>query len=543
VTPSRLILGAAFCAAVLILAGMLATMGPTVPGGDMAMTEVYTLHATGGIWPLGPYSRYGWHHPGPMLFYLLAPGYVLSGHLSLSLHATAALVNVVSLSCVCWVLWRHRRERLVIPIGMSLVFYAWRAGGLMASAWNPHVLILPLVALIVTCAALAIGDAALLPAVLLVASFVVQSHISLAPTVASVAGVALCGLGIRSVRRRSGVVSWRKPVVAGAGVLALAWSLPLWEELRPGDGNITKLLRFVAAPQPHVTATFAREPGRDALTLAGAAWADMVSAVLLPERFASYGTRHDSRRSVLPGMLAGLQIALLLVAGWWCVSRGEDLLAWLLGLGLLALLTGLAAAYQSARIEGMLFDHIVFWLTAVGALNWGALLAVAASGLQGRPSLDVAAGRTPAITTVIVLVLAVLNAGYQLHGVRRRADRETRNTPITALAGDLADYLRREGLNKPVFRFTAVHWYPLAGLGLDRYKRGIPFAVPPELVWWFGGFPETGEEDVEIHLADWRLHEVLQERPGDRLIGHRGLVFMHALPLTAKPRTPARGGA
>ncbi len=44
------------------------------------MIELYTIHATHAAQFLGPYSQYGWHHPGPMLFYLLAPFYVVTVH-------------------------------------------------------------------------------------------------------------------------------------------------------------------------------------------------------------------------------------------------------------------------------------------------------------------------------------------------------------------------------------------------------------------------------------------------------------------------------
>ena len=51
-----------------------------VPSSDWAAIEartrdVWTSHAS----LVGPYSRYGWNHPGPLLFYVLAVPYRLLG--------------------------------------------------------------------------------------------------------------------------------------------------------------------------------------------------------------------------------------------------------------------------------------------------------------------------------------------------------------------------------------------------------------------------------------------------------------------------------
>src|SRR6476469_5468268 len=41
-------------------------------GGDVALTEISVRDVGGAHTPLfGVYSRYGWHHPGPLLFYAL----------------------------------------------------------------------------------------------------------------------------------------------------------------------------------------------------------------------------------------------------------------------------------------------------------------------------------------------------------------------------------------------------------------------------------------------------------------------------------------
>ena len=48
---------------------------PFYPVSDIALTELFTREAAHGRLIVGPYSRFGWHHPGPTCFYLLAPFY------------------------------------------------------------------------------------------------------------------------------------------------------------------------------------------------------------------------------------------------------------------------------------------------------------------------------------------------------------------------------------------------------------------------------------------------------------------------------------
>src|SRR5258708_25869797 len=47
--------------------------------GDPAVIESYTWMASKGELLLGPYSRFQWHHPGPLYFFWMVPFYLLSG--------------------------------------------------------------------------------------------------------------------------------------------------------------------------------------------------------------------------------------------------------------------------------------------------------------------------------------------------------------------------------------------------------------------------------------------------------------------------------
>ncbi|MBD3279036.1 MAG: hypothetical protein GF388_12110, partial [Candidatus Aegiribacteria sp.] len=47
--------------------------------GDEALLEIATRNTAAGRTFTGPYSRFRFHHPGPMYFFLRIPVYYLSG--------------------------------------------------------------------------------------------------------------------------------------------------------------------------------------------------------------------------------------------------------------------------------------------------------------------------------------------------------------------------------------------------------------------------------------------------------------------------------
>ncbi len=61
--------------------------------GDGAALELRVLRAVRGVQFLGPYSRFGWSHPGPAYFYLASPFYELFGERGPALNLFAMAVQ------------------------------------------------------------------------------------------------------------------------------------------------------------------------------------------------------------------------------------------------------------------------------------------------------------------------------------------------------------------------------------------------------------------------------------------------------------------
>jgi hypothetical protein len=128
---------------------------------------------------VGPYSFHGFAHPGPLLYWVTAPLYRLTGGDPRSLLWTGGLVNVAAIGAMAAVAWRRGRWPLLLGV-MTLVALLVHGLGpdVMVDMWNPHVALLPflLAVLLLWDAGLGRRRAALEAA--LPATFAVQAHLA-----------------------------------------------------------------------------------------------------------------------------------------------------------------------------------------------------------------------------------------------------------------------------------------------------------------------------------------------------------------------------
>ena len=174
------------------------------------------------------------NHPGPLLFDLLAVPSKLGGSGGLA-------VGVMLLHVACVVLIgvfavRAGGFRLAAASLAAASALSWTMGSeLLYDPWNPHVLLLPFLLLLVLVVAMASGDLFALPASVAVASLIVETHLSytlLAPP--------LCAWGLAWLVRRRGLRGVARAAVAAAVVGVLCWSQPLADQLH-GEGNLGAL--------------------------------------------------------------------------------------------------------------------------------------------------------------------------------------------------------------------------------------------------------------------------------------------------------------
>ena len=219
-----------------------------IPVGDQAtldlrIRDVWTFSSDTPL--TGPWSRFGWNHPGPTMYYLLA---LFSG--VARQRAWASLVGNVLLQgvAVAWIArlsWKSGGLRWMVPwLAVSTLSY-WATGPwIFQQLWNPYLPYPFFTLLLLQAWLVGSGQGRRLVGLAFVGSFLVQTHVGYALPVLVVSAWALVRLLVgehragRSMRRWS---MWRAPLI----VLAVVWFVPLViDTLAHWPGNAVRLVQF-----------------------------------------------------------------------------------------------------------------------------------------------------------------------------------------------------------------------------------------------------------------------------------------------------------
>jgi len=480
---------------------------------DLAILELRTINAGRGEHLVGPYSRFGWSHPGPAEFYLLLPAYRLLGGRTAALGLGAALLNLASAAALGFVAVRLLGVRRGAPVVALLAgLISFLGPSVSGSAWNPHVTVLPFTLFLFLAVAFALEGASWLPAAAFVASAVVQTHLGYVPVVAAVSAAALWERS-RTATLRAEWPRSRRAVLLALALLVVLWLPPLVEQIRETPGNLTLIARFLrTSGSAHA---FTEVIGAVAPPLAAAPV--RLATLLVPST--------SDQRSIGAGFLTLLLVALLPLARAAAGRRGDAVARVLSTVGLVSLA---AALWSVLKIRGEIFDYLVLWTAAVGVVGWSALAAVALGpAAEGPPggAGDALARRTGLVAVAAALLLAALATASNARRVKDEAP--VAGSPIAPLL-DLSEKIRaslaESRVRRPLFSIgTHDTWVPAAGVFLNLHKAGIPFAV--EEAWWpmFGrAFRPTGREDVRVVLGDLSLDGALGPRPDHRFVARSG---------------------
>ena len=503
---------------------------------DLALIDLHTRRALTWNQQLGVFDRNNWNHPGPSYFYLLSVVYRVLGSGARSLFIGATLLNGLAASaCVGVVRYRTTPARtllaavwicwlvvLLAASGAAPTTYSESVLGGLVSPWNPMVVILPLLLVLLLCAAAMDRSGLSLLGAAVVGSYVVQTDISTFPVVALVGataalvwvGTAVYDLvrlwwGSGRERRRAVWAARRHWIVgpllavAGLAVLVVMWIPPVDEQLTHHPGNMTLIARYFE----HHRASYPIDVG----------WRSLLSVEGLVVRGPSEVMRYVLGVVVrhpawawLASVVSGLAALVAIVGG--AVQRNRFAVA----TGVLSLV-GLAAVLVSAtRIEGLIFGYLLVWaiVLPVLALIGPGLLALPA-GRDRRPHRHTAGTRRPVTASTGLRVgLCVLAVAVCTVAVVR----VTQIPPLTAASdpavGRLAD------LVVPSLKPGGEVFVGDGGAGTDRTKLldterfiGLVNLLEEQgyrptvnHIWnvEFGpGFRQTGKEPRQVTLTTW----------------------------------------
>ncbi len=482
------------------------------PSGDRSLVELLVRDVGHDTRLVGPYSRYGWSHPGPAQYWLLAIPYRLTGSSSVSLLLATITVNAASIIGMIWVAWRRGRVVLaVLTAAVLSILLSSFGASFLVDPWNPFITVLPVGLFVMLVWADVDGERWALPAAVAVGSFVLQSHIGYAAIV-GVGGMWVAVPRVRSWwRRGSGSRRIRRPTAVGWTAMAIGvvlWAPVVGDQLF-GAHNLSELVSyFTSSGEPQVgpgyaAGVVAREVGVGAPWFSGspepvridggveatAIWKlwVVVGVLVISGGLAWWASRRTSNARGDAG--AGLDAAGLDAAGTEVADapdrrRGLGA-ARLTAVVLTMVLAGVVAV---ARITDVAFDYLVRWWWAIGAVTFVAVVWALWS------ALPVKAHRS--FTIVAVALLGAVLAWNTVESVRAASNLEMLEPefagPISEIAGPTIEALPT---GEPV-RVASAGSGPGSvadGVRLQLERAGIPTLVSPDDGFKFGEHRSTGE--------------------------------------------------
>jgi hypothetical protein len=473
------VVGAAF-GAMAIAVLVAALIRDDANTGDVALIELQIRDVFSTNTPLvGAYSRYGWAHPGPLMFELFAVPYRVFGNDATALRLTTLIFNVAVSTALLWLLWR-RGTAAVVSIGTAFVLLVWGLPpGALSYGWNVTVTDLPFVLVVVGCWCALCGDRGALLIAALAASFVFQSHVG----VGIVLGPALVVTVAVVVRRavRDGVDARRWAI--GSAVVALTFVPALYDTVFHWPGNLGELARWsVTNDEPSVGLA-------DGLRMLG-----RVSSLSFPFEPGIPGRFLLGVATIEVGLLPGLSLVLLAGAGvvaWrsgWPVERA---LCALMGI------VWVSAVVAVASITYPLGWWLVDWFQPLGWLTWGTIALVTWRAVQRYA--DRATVVVVAVTGwLVLLVVAVVAHTADVVRADDRAAEVVR--PVDELT-DAAESITEPGdVVRLDYEGSALSAETMmAGVGNRLDASGRHICVTDALAYKFGSHRVCPAE-VDAHL-------------------------------------------
>ena len=481
---------------------------------DNAMTEL-RISDIGRHWPqIGPFSRDGWSHPGPAVFYTLrSPTASPAATPTASSSAPRSSTPRPSPEwCSSPAATAARRSPLLVALG-SLVLMSSLGSTFLWNPWNPYLTVLPFGLAVLATWCVVRGDVWCLPLLAAVGSFGVQTHIGYAPLVAALGLVAVIGLVVhlrneRHEGRATAPLRW--PLLASAGILVVAWAPAVYQQLTAEPGNVGAIWDYFRSSRSvHslreglgvVTAQFAWDPG----WLVG-------------------------RTDVNPFTAQPLTLASLSWPLWWIALAGALAWCWYTGrrtaraLGIVLVVMIATSVVAVARTLGPVYEYRLRFVWVLGMLTAAYVTWIVTRLVLARvrtPGRWVSAGTAIGVAGVV---------GLSVYGVATAAGTEPPNREEGRVVAALVHQLLGRLPSGPGVVVPSTKTFGegplLTGLMVDLEHHGIPVRIRPnpDNRLRFGDHRMLAGERVRAELriaGDEEIQRVAQT-PCARMLAYSG---------------------
>lgn len=468
----------------------------SAPGGDLALLARDVDRALHAELLLGPYSRFGWNHPGPALSYWLAPFWWASGHHYGGLGLGAAVLSALMLVLVVLAVGRTVGRRAAWATSAALVGFCWTYGvDRLREPWNPAAVVLPLAVVAVTGAAAAAGRRWWLPWCAFAATLALQSHVGSAPVLGGFVAVAAVIGVVGHLRSGRSTHRWWAPSLVTLALLGVMWMPPLAQQVFDGKGNVSEVTRFITgSPTPHHSWDSIWGPVQTMAPLTVPHYGTLLG-----------GTGAGPRQPRLLDRAVPVMLGAGLVIGAAvAVARRQAFGGALAAAGMVGAPLAIVAAY---RVQGAVYPYLMFPVVSIGLVAWVSC-AVTITGLAA-PRLDGArpdhqrraaawrvkarAGALPAAVVVASVAVAASATGITPSG-------PLRNQPeVARLSQRVRAVPHAPTAPQVMVQFDQDRWPLAAGLVRDLEAHGYRASVPAPWRFMFGPQTKaTGREQLRF---------------------------------------------
>lgn len=234
-------------------------------GADHELMGIAVELASEGNALTGPYSRFGFRHPGPVMAYYYAAWEALLTSLNSDITPMGShligqvALNLFWIGLAIWWMWSlSPRARSLSPLAIPVILLVWSNTGrpFLHDYWNPSVTMGAMLGLICSLSLVGGGSSGALPFAVGASVVLVHSHVGTIPLVALAWSILILRSFFSRVQPWSASRDLRKGpwaissssfllslAIAGTGLLPI-----LWESLiAPDYGNLGKLSSVLSA--------------------------------------------------------------------------------------------------------------------------------------------------------------------------------------------------------------------------------------------------------------------------------------------------------
>ncbi len=473
------------------------------PVNDRATIDLFVRDVFSANPPLvGAYSR-GFNHPGPMLFWVLAPFNALAGGAPWATLIGSALLQGVGIVAVAWISFRRGSTAftLVMLAALGLAYTGLAPGHGFLEPWNPFAAFPFFVFFLLEVWAFATGDRWQALGAVVAGTFVVQAHVGYVPLVLAALAWGVV-VAVVDRRRFTDGPQWPHVLAWIAGVSVVLWAAPVVQQLTGRNGNLTAMWNFFRSGDSVLglrrgarlfAEQFAVVPpwlGGDTKVQFGSVTAQGASTVWL----------------IVPALLLGVGFVAARRSGRRADRRLVEL----------ATVAAVAALLALSRIAIDPDSFLFYWRISI------AVFVVAASSWAVANALRIPEQPTAARAGAAVLVgVIAVTFGFQAGHVLAWPDRVT---TIEAASESMMDQVRAHGDPRGPVLVRAL------GSTAGGFDQGLidaldrddaPVKVDEKYGYHFGDHRTARQDEVDevwYVSEDGRFRSLLPQEPGARLV-------------------------